>query len=228
MKAARVMYGDGEDAKAYYYPEGSDSLFGEAPVDADEEDGGGGETETKVAGLYQNGVMIYSWEDLVNMGTLTISGTDLSHINYGAAVNPSMGACDIVIAEGITSIGKTGNGFASFTPLKSVVLPKSLQTLDYAFNTCSSLASIDFNGASVTEIGADSFNQCRALPEINLPSSLKTIGYRAFANCDSLTSLTVPNGVTTIGEQAFSNIPQVYYSGTATGSPWSLTGTIIN
>ena len=73
---------------------------------------------------------------------------------------------------------------------------------------------------SVISIGAKAFYGCTGLTSITIPNSVTSIGDWAFYECSSLTSIEIPNSVTSIGEYAFDNVPNIIYSGTATGSPW--------
>jgi hypothetical protein len=92
------------------------------------------------------------------------------------------------------------------TSLKSVAdLHASVTQIgDYAFNGCTSLASITIP-ASVTQIGVRAFYGCTSLASITLPESVTQIGLRAFYDCTSLASITIPASVTQIGEGAFNN-----------------------
>lgn len=89
-------------------------------------------------------------------------------------------ANDIKMTEGITSIGEAL--FYDLQTLSEVNIP-----------------------ASITEIRARAFEDCRKLKTIHFAdkSQLKTIGDWAFYNCHNLRSLTLPEGLTTIGDGAF-------------------------
>jgi hypothetical protein len=70
----------------------------------------------------------------------------------------------------------------------------------------------------VTSIGADAFDQCAKLTNVNIPNSVKTIGTYAFRYCSGLTGITIPAGVTSIGNYAFSdctNLKDAYFYGNA-------------
>ena len=72
----------------------------------------------------------------------------------------------------------------------------------------------------VTTIGYSGFSTCRNITSIQLPSTLRIIETKGFKNCTSLTRLDIPREVTRIDADAFVNVVHVYYTGTATGSPW--------
>lgn len=76
---------------------------------------------------------------------------------------------------------------------------------------------------NISEIKDRVFKDCNSLTNVNLPNTVTKIGYSAFSGCTGITNLIVPSTVTTIGSEAFKGVPQVTYSGTATGSPWGAT-----
>ena len=58
---------------------------------------------------------------------------------------------------------------------------------------------------SVTNIGSQSFNQCRDLASVTIPDSVTNIGSYAFCNCNSLVSVTIPDSVTSLQANTFIN-----------------------
>ena len=76
---------------------------------------------------------------------------------------------------------------------------------------------------TATKIDDNTFINAKNLTNINIPNTVTEIGYNAFSGCTGIINLIVPNTVTTIGDDAFKGVPQVTYSGTATGSPWGAT-----
>ena len=191
--------------------------------------GEGGE-QTKAAGLYEaDGVMLASWDELVNNGldvtkdyTSGSSFSDSSSMfniinNVDIYSNPNYtgGYFEIVIPEGVTSIGDYA--FYMIDLLVSVVIPNTVESIgDHAFED-SYLMSVSM-GNSVKSIGDFAFSDL-TLPSITLPDGLTSIGMNAFKGCYKLTSITIPNSVTSIGDYAFSgcgNLSSVYFEHTAT------------
>ena len=124
-------------------------------------------------------------------------------------------------AYSVTSIGE--KAFPNCSNLTSVSIPNSVTNIGkYAFQHCSNLTSIIIPN-SVTNIEDNAFYDCPGLTSITIPNSVTSLGSSVFSECIGLFSISVPNSVTTIGSHAFYGIPNVVYSGTATGSPWGAT-----
>ena len=83
-------------------------------------------------------------------------------------------------------------------------------------------SAVTHNGITyaVTHIGYRAFLYCTSLTSVTIPNSVESIGEEAFYDCTGLTSITIPNSVESIDYYAFGNVPNIVYSGTATGSPW--------
>lgn len=129
------------------------------------------------------------------------------------------------IEEGITTIGK--NAFFNCTGLTELKFPTSITEIgDYAFNSCTNVTKITFpEGLKVagpifqtclkltnvkfswkcvvTELDG-TFQDCRVLTSISIPSSVVTIGESAFEDCKTLAKVSFSgNKLKTIGDFAF-------------------------
>ena len=168
--------------------------------------------------------------NLYNDGMLKIYGNgsmwDYTYNSnyYGRAPWENLSVKQVVIENGVTSIGKsafagctgltcitipdsvTSIGWGAFfgcTGLTSVTIPDSVTSIgDYAFNRCTGLTSVTI-GNGVTSIDTYAFYGCTSLKSITIPDSVTRIGYYAFSGCTGLTSVTIGNGVTSIDENVF-------------------------
>lgn len=123
---------------------------------------------------------------------------------------------DIEIPDGVVEIGNYA--FHGCAKLGSLTLPEGVTAIgDYTFYGCSGLTDLTLLG-SVTSIGSYAFCGCRGLTDFDIPDTVTFINRYAFSGCVGLTSLEVPSGVKTIGAAAFERVPNVAYTGTATGS----------
>lgn len=77
------------------------------------------------------------------------------------------------------------------------------------YNNEKSFKAIDLTGKInggeyiITELGSESFKNCKSLEDIKLPDSVKEIGSGAFARCFNLKSFNIPDGVEDIESQIF-------------------------
>ncbi len=81
--------------------------------------------------------------------------------NGGSSLFYDTGCTDVIVEEGITTIGFSA--FSGCRNLKTISLPDSL-----------------------TEIKSFAFENCVSLTEINLPDRIKTINYYTFYNCNAV------------------------------------------
>ena len=140
---------------------------------------------------------------------------------YGGNLRDLFGAKQVqecILGNEITNIGK--NFFCESEGLVSVEMGENITSIgERAFYGCSGLTSVTIPN-SVTSIGEYAFRGCTGLTSVMIPNSVTSIGDYTFSGCSSLTSVTIPNSITSIGESAFYNVPNIVYSGSATGSPW--------
>ena len=91
--------------------------------------------------------------------------------------------------------------FAGNTQLKSVKLPKTLQTIGaYAFAGCSGLNDVDITAEKV-KFGEYAFSNCTSLTSFKVNASVIPAGM--FYSCTNLTEVTIGKDVNAIYEYAF-------------------------
>ena len=95
----------------------------------------------------------------------------------------------------------------------NIVVPEKVKASDgveypvtaFAANTfeeCKGLKSISIP-SSVTSLGEFCFYDCSGLTSITIPSSVTSLGDWCFSRCSSLTSITIPSSVTSLGSSCF-------------------------
>lgn len=137
---------------------------------------------------------VENWSDVVE---LTIKGTlNNSDMAYFSRML-NLEKLDLAQTAITTVAGCNG-----LTSLQTVVLPESVIAIeDEAFNSCTSLSSINLSNINI--IGSSAFYECRNLSgNLNLPNTI-VIEALAFYNCINLNSVSMPV-VEEIGRRAFS------------------------
>ncbi len=114
----------------------------------------------------------------------------------------------IIIPEGVESIG--AYAFANLTALEEVVLPSTLEAIDYgAFYGCTSLSKITFSGENNLKlINKSAFEQCDMKGTLDL-SSACIIGDYAFAGNTKLTGIKTGDALVSIGSYAFASCKEL-------------------
>ena len=112
-----------------------------------------------------------------------------------------------------TVIYITDAAFSGEAGLQEIVIPASVVEVGRnlwnetggggAFQNCTALTSVVFEGDNLSKINLNTFNGCSALSSIELPESLEKIEYNAFDDCSALKSIVIPDKVTYIGAGAF-------------------------
>lgn len=154
-----------------------------------------------------------------NGKTYAVIGIDDDAFAYGYQIT------GLEIEEGIKTIGK--NAFFNCSGLTKLSFPASVTEIgDYAFNSCTNVTSIDFptglkvagpifqSSLNLTKVNFSwkcvvtelngTFQDCRVLPSISIPSSVVSITNGAFNDCKVMTKVTFSgNNLRTIGDFAF-------------------------
>ena len=80
----------------------------------------------------------------------------------------------------------------------SIEIPATVTSIgDYAFYSCTKLATITFGENSVLEtIGGHAFHSCSAVTSLTIPKTVTTIYAKAFYGCSKMTTITFEEGGT--------------------------------
>lgn len=142
------------------------------------------------------GIITNAYDDPIYDSYDSIPDSAIEYEAYSTAPWGKLAVTDVVIEEGVTSIG-------DFAFRVHVYEIKGDNT-----KTNRSIKSIGIL-KGVTSIGNRAFYECAALtkynPAITLPDGLKSIGNSAFSNCTALKSIILPDSVASIGRYAFEN-----------------------
>ena len=164
----------------------------------------------KKPGLYVNGEMQFTWDELVTSGYVTTEDGGLVEISDAV---PGL----LVIDESIEYIKGSGEDWLSnavYSPfrncgkLEEVYFPCTMEVfgdnLVNTFKDCSSLRSIKFFCPTIDfHIRRDCFRGCSSMVEFDIPAGVTSIGEFAFADCVSLSKIVLPDSMQTIGSHAF-------------------------
>lgn len=126
---------------------------------------------------------------------------------------------NIVIPEGVVEISR---GAFKDMPVKSIVIPESIDVIDNNLGFHNSLESLTIHSGVIDAeafknftylksaniyskcITDKAFYDCNSLKSIMLSEGVTYIGDYAFSGCSSLESVTIPERVKSIGKRAFS------------------------
>lgn len=137
------------------------------------------------AGLYQDGMMVMSWDELVANGAfqteaLTEGGYLMGHYAYNP---PIIGELVITKDTGVTTL-------SSLSEYKKIIINSDILTQidSAAFVDCTNLTEVDLS-SKITCIPTNAFLNCTNLQKVILPQSITRIDEKAFSNCTSLTDI---------------------------------------
>jgi hypothetical protein len=142
------------------------------------------------------------------------SSTPNYTITNGAVLDGSSCAGDVVIPDGVTSIGTAA--FGNARSINSISIPASVTSIGHiAFPIAGPVTSITVDGANAnySSFNGVLFNKAattliaypvgKSASEYAIPSSVTTIGMGAFCGAYNLTSVTIPASVISVGDNAF-------------------------
>ena len=146
-------------------------------------------------GLYVEGALEMTWDELVEGGYLTFSdeGATLTGVHEGLYGR-------LVVSEDVTAYG--GTAFLS-SSLEEVWSPCTIPEINGAFGGAPELKTVRFFG-DVTDLGYACFRGAEKLESIVIPDSVRVIPEQCFSGCASLASVTLPASLETIDGDAFS------------------------
>lgn len=175
------------------------------------------------AGLYIDGEMAFTWEELVANSYVTVDDD-----NELTAVAKSLYGT-MVVEEGVTVYNSS---LFKECLLNAVYLPSSVDRITYAmfcdsvdleevrcFGLPEYIDAYAFEGCislkefvvpeGATSIESWAFNGCTALESIELPDTLMYLDDGVFKDCTKLESIELPSGLTYIGYSAFENCESI-------------------
>jgi hypothetical protein len=182
-------------------------------------------------GLYDGDMLVYTWQELVDGGYVTVDGDSLidvvdtlpgtlvisddilhivGHSPFFGRVSPFQGMTEIESIYIPSTISEIGDKFyyigvfgdcAKLREVRMFSTILDIVSTSNAFRNCVSLTTFTVPEGAVS-IGESAFSGCTSLSEINLPASLQTIGKFAFAKT-ALTHFEPQEGLLEIGWGAF-------------------------
>lgn len=112
-----------------------------------------------------------------------------------------------IAGKKVTAISEAAfqEGDDSAVRITSVVIPETVTSIGrLGFANCKYLKTLEIKGNGLKTIGGQAFDQCVALGDVKLPSSVQSIGEYAFAGCQTMTIINIPASIASIGGGPFS------------------------
>lgn len=190
------------------------------------------EWKQQVAGTYSRNHLIYTWEELEEMGAITMEGDRLIRINkeagkgrtykyewktttthfdgreevvYGSEEKYSGGCGQIILPKDIKIIGDGKNLVLGDKGARTdIIIPEGVEEIaPHAFEWHQIPSEVLVLPESCTKIGEEAFFHCTC-PVIKLSDNVTYIGDRAFSN-SQLWLVNIPKKLKYLGEDAFSS-----------------------
>ena len=128
--------------------------------------------------------------------------------------------CSALKSFDFSNILTIGKGAFSYTGLENVNIgAKTTSVGSSAFENCSDLITVDFNGNCL--IPSYCFSGCSKMINLVIGTNVNTISEYAFEECTNLEMVIIPNSITTLGSYAFggcSNLSVVVISSNLEGT----------
>lgn len=153
----------------------------------------------RVSGLYVDGKLELTWQQLKDGGYVELEGQELIRCSEGLVGT-------LVIDEEITSIrgSSWGSAFEAMTKIEYIWLPKGVTSLtDYTFIDCVSLREVTCYAECVSLDGDYIFGNCHALEHFDICYGVEVIPKGCFYHCSSLEEIEIPETVKVIETKAF-------------------------
>ncbi len=147
---------------------------------------------------------------LTNVESVIIPGSIINITN--GVFRGCKNLTSVTLSEGVACIN--GRSFDGCSSLTSITIPASVSCIEYVFNNCTSLASIEvdkdnpiYHSSGNCLIRTFSKELLLGCKNSVIPNdgSVEKIGDYAFSGCRGLTEITIPEGVTSIGDGVFYN-----------------------
>ncbi|MBE5815400.1 MAG: leucine-rich repeat domain-containing protein [Clostridiales bacterium] len=146
----------------------------------------------RTPGLYLDGAMQMTWEELVN--NQYVSLRERRDEVQLMSVNTSMYG-DLVVGEEVTYCASSA---FKGSLLNTICFPIGCDTFEQqAFMDATQLTSVTFFGNDIT-LGQKSFSGCTSLKTVDFRGTVKRLQYECFRNCTALESFTLPADITKI------------------------------
>ncbi len=147
------------------------------------------------AGLWKDGSLVYSWQELKDINWLTVDEVGNARLTN----NPALMDGDLVVHQEVTTLAGIGGGYTNLLSIKTLGVIKKCTNfggigstglvkldlncedanLEYAFQSCTNLKEVNIKGSVANMYGT--FMYCTSLEEVVFDCSIGTIDGAAFS-----------------------------------------------